>query len=470
MSILREVHADAWRVRLDMSRQVLRLEVPEFYWHHGGRRPAETPLLPTLPLTLDGPVSAATLLLKAKQFDDGLYAAVDLAAQHGAGRFAGKATLLRSLAATLAGGLPETGMGGATVIHAACAMGGLPIPVPAAVTEAVRAARAGFFLDERLSKPLGFYTWTPELTAIFHQDRFLQLPLDTGPADDLARAVELTPGASDTYHAWLRLNARLTNPPNALTLWDAGKRPAFLPSSRSREVTLFQKLFEDQPIPNGFDLMAELIRRVRAGQVSLKPTDSSGWYDHQTWALESLIAPDRVAERNRLELGQRYRKYLEDLFRGALALTRETHIKQVRGGFGGGCGRMWEQPIWVGPDLALEPLPSLYARRATSYRFVRLVLEEAFGVEALGRLHRLTPEGPTSIGLAEELAWIENLFAGAAATANRNVGMPPGDDDETTVPCFTAWRAKLGTDQDVGRDARMMVPVFYDVVRKQMKV
>jgi hypothetical protein len=38
-------------------------------------------------------------------FDDRLYAAMELAAQHGAGRFTGKATLLRSLAATLATGL-----------------------------------------------------------------------------------------------------------------------------------------------------------------------------------------------------------------------------------------------------------------------------------------------------------------------------------------------------------------------------
>ena len=38
-------------------------------------------------------VSAATLLLKAKFFDDRLYAAVELAAQQGMGRFAGKAAL-----------------------------------------------------------------------------------------------------------------------------------------------------------------------------------------------------------------------------------------------------------------------------------------------------------------------------------------------------------------------------------------
>ena len=38
------------------------------------------------------------LAQKAKQFDDGLYAAVELAAQQGAGRCQGKANLLKTLA------------------------------------------------------------------------------------------------------------------------------------------------------------------------------------------------------------------------------------------------------------------------------------------------------------------------------------------------------------------------------------
>src|SRR3712207_4605764 len=107
MSATREVHADGWCVRLDLARQVLRLEVPEPVadWHRGRKKPAGTPLLPVLPHAKGGPVSAATLLLKAKQLDDGLYAAVELAAQRGSGRFTGKATLLRSVAATLAAGL-----------------------------------------------------------------------------------------------------------------------------------------------------------------------------------------------------------------------------------------------------------------------------------------------------------------------------------------------------------------------------
>src|SRR5438477_255912 len=73
MPSVREVRAGGWCVRLDLSPQVLRLEIPEFIIGRGPWEDGE-PLLPTPPLA-DGPVSAATLLLKAKQFDDGLYAA-----------------------------------------------------------------------------------------------------------------------------------------------------------------------------------------------------------------------------------------------------------------------------------------------------------------------------------------------------------------------------------------------------------
>src|SRR5262245_37429048 len=120
MSVLREVHADGWCVRLDLQSQVLHIEVPELI----DGRPGGEPLLPTLPLD-DGPVSAATLLWKAKLFDDGLYAGVELAAQQGAGHFVGKATLLRSLAKTLAEELPGSSSAAAVAIHAACELGGL---------------------------------------------------------------------------------------------------------------------------------------------------------------------------------------------------------------------------------------------------------------------------------------------------------------------------------------------------------
>jgi hypothetical protein len=470
MPIIREVTEQGWCVRLDLSGQVLHAEVPDYVtaWRPGGGD-GDSPLLPTLPAGKDGFVSAATLLLKAKQFDDGLYAAVELAAQQGTGRFPGKASLLRSLAATLAAETEDPGKAAAVAVHAACRLGGLPAPAPDLLREAALTAAADFVGDELASKPLGFYTWTPELSAVFHQDRLLQRPLDPGPADALARALERTPGASDAYHACLRLNARLTNPPKPPGPWDAEERPPFFPPSRSAEVTLFERLYGDRPVPEHFDLMGELVRRVRSGQVSLMPGERSGWYDHQAWSLEPLLLPNRRPEAARLELGKHYRQHLEGLFRGALALARETHVKQAAGGRGG-YGGPSQLPVWVRPGLSVEPLPTVYSRRAAGYRFVRSVLEEAFGADALDGLHRLNPDGASAAGLAEELAEVEELFAGASATAMRELGMGLPGGGEPAARRFAEWRAKVRSDADVGRDARMMVPVFHDVQRGKTKV
>src|SRR5439155_1419662 len=163
-----------------------------------------------------------------------------LAAQRGAGRFAGKAWLLRSLAGTLAAGFPERAMGAAAAVHAAAELGGMPLAVPDALAEAVRSAQADV-RGERLSMPLGVYSGSPAVAA--------------------------------------------------------------------------------------------------------------GWYDRTSSALEPLITPERTPERGRLERGKRYRRHLEDLFRGALDLAPEAHVKQAGGGRGG-WGGLTQQPIYVRPDLS----------------------------------------------------------------------------------------------------------------------
>jgi len=261
---------------------------------------------------------------------------------------------------------------------------------------AVRGVVDDFLRDALRSKPLGFYTWTPALQAAFRQDRLLQGMLPPEAVTALARALDRTEGGWLSYDACLRLTGRLTNPAARGSLREANGPRAFFPPSRSHEGDLVERLFGDRPVPTGFDLMTELIHCIRDGSLRLEPGAESGWYDHQTWSLEPLASPDRVPEATHLQLGDRYRRHLEDLFRGALALTRETHVKGVALS-AAGCIGPRTQPIWVNPNLSVEPLSSLYARRAACYRFVRSVLEEAFGSEALHKMHRLTAEGRASL-------------------------------------------------------------------------
>lgn len=456
---IREILRDGWRVWMDLTPQVLQIDLPDTRF--SSYTPREE-LLRVPPFSQHGPVSAATLLLKAKQFDDGLMAAIDIAAQRGFGRFPSKAELLQNLAVALG---TEAG---AVPLLAACRLGNHPVAVPDSLSQDVQSRIAEFNAVELNSKPMGFYRWSQELEAIFRQDRFLQQPLTPEQADGIVSALDRTPGANEAHAAQLRLAQRLTNPFLRGGLRDISETRSFLPPSDSREVRLFEMMFGNSVIPPGFDLMTELIRSVRSDKVKLEPTDASGWYDHQTWSLEPLIVLSRSPEGVRHVYGPRYRKQLEELFRGTLALMRETHAKGGGGGYGGGGRGPLIPPMVVRPDLTVEPLPTMYARRAASYRFVRSVLEESFGNE-WEQLHRLTQQGPVAMPLGEELRQVERIFDGAAAVSSYELGMETiGNADATRD--FLTWRGNLRTDRDVAQDCRMMIPVFFDMARRQIKV
>lgn len=486
---VREVEDQGYRIRLDISRQIIGIEIPE-QREFGERGRVEAPIVATLKGLSQGFVSASILTQKAKQFDDGLYAAVELGAQNGAGRFRGKAAMLEALARTLAAGQPLDPESPAMIVLAACRLGTLPVKVTPALDAPLRAAVDSFLAAPARSKPIGFYTWSPALAAIFRQDRMLQSEL-TGRAGigAIARALHADAEARATYDAYESLVTRLTNPlagsglRGVLNELDRGQISppdrglTFFPASRSHETDLVMKLYGSRPIPKGFSLVDEMIRRIRAGQLDLKPTAGSGWYDYQTWALEPLVNPEHTTEASHLAFRDGYRKQLLELFKGILALTRETHIKQLEvpppGEAPAGDPKVI---VSVAPELTVEPLATYYERRAQAYRFVRTALEEAFGVDGLRHMHRLMPDGQAALDLAAELEAIEMLFRGAHLTCWRELGVSSdaaravGNQASADVSAFRKWAGDRVSDRDIARDARMMVPVFYDVGRKKTKV
>jgi hypothetical protein len=451
----------------------------------------EAPLSATLATFAGGEIVSASLLAqKAKQFDDGLYATADVAAQQGAGKFAGKAGLLTRLAEVLAQ-QPLAPDDARLVVLAAARLGGLPNPSSRGADQAISATVERFQRDPLRSKPLGFYTWNANLRRIFQQDRMLQTRLkgESG-VRAIAEALRADGAGLATYEQYLKLISRLTNPLSQGSLrqyladLEAG-RPAlseeglsFFPPSRSHETDLVMRLYGNQPIPAGFDLMEELIVRIRKGEIDLSPTGESGWYDYQTWALEPLVNPDKTPESVHLKVEETYRKQLLELFKGVLALTRETHVKQLEfPAVAADAPEPDRRPeFYVGPELSVEPLATVYFRRAKAYRFIRAVLEETFGVAALQQQHRLTAAGEVKMTLYDELLDLENLFQGACLTANRQLGRESEisvddiADPVAAVARFLKWSANLEHDADIGQDARMMVPVFFDQQRQKSKV
>ena len=212
------------RVRIDLGPQILSVECPEDVTWDAAQ--AEPPLSKTIgPLRQGRFVSASVLAQKAKLFDDGLFAAVELAAQGGQGKCAGKARLLEKVAQRLAGMEgPRVGEV-AAILLAACELGGLRVAQSAGIAGAVRQSLTEFLADELRSKPLGFYSWSPALEAIFRQDRMLQTELkDPVGVEILARAIHGTPEVRALYEQ-LRQATELDKRSRGVRVVDVDQHP-----------------------------------------------------------------------------------------------------------------------------------------------------------------------------------------------------------------------------------------------------
>lgn len=489
---MRQVKFEKYRIQLDLSKQRLGIDIPEDRSFGEARGRHEAPIQPTLAGASGGIVSASVLAQKAKQFDDGLYAAIDLAAQSGVGQFAGKKQLLESLAQALSDRASGPGSASLEVIYSAARLGNLAVKNPASLNSATDRRVRGFLADELRSKPIGFYTWSKPLEAIFQQDRMLQTELEgQSGIEAITRALHADKSRRATYEGYLKLVSGLTNPlakpdlRNELAQLDKGSidPPArgryFFPPSVAHETELVKRLYGDRPIPEGFNLANTMIEHIRSGKIQLEPRPESGWYDYQTWSLEPMVIPEKMSEAKYLEFSESYRKQLLELFKGILALTRETHIKQLEIPAPGAAARppVERKVVPIYPELSAEPLPTYYARRAVGYRFIRTVLRDTFGTDALRQLHRITADAPVEASLSDELDAIESLFTGAYVTLSRELGMAlvglPGESanpPDADAKRFAEWSRAVGDDTDVARDARMMVPVFYDVQRRKTKV
>ena len=238
-------------------------------------------------------------------------------------------------------------------------------------------------------------------------------------------------------------------------MW-AGSPPSSRPRRRPRGV--LKRLVGTNPVPPGFDLIGELIARVRDGRLGLAIDGESGWYDHVLHALEPLLVPDRTPEAVKLRLAEDYRDDLRELFRSLLGSARETHVKQIESVVGGGC------PLVVRPHLTYEPLAEHYRRRAASYRFVRERLAGLLGEDVLLSRSRLTPRGEAGVPLLDELVMMEQLYTGAWAVVLDELGLAPedaGSDGRWLLSCQAAarsWASSHRSDPDLAEDVRGWCP------------
>lgn len=420
---------------------------------------------------------------KAKQFDDGLYAAMDqYMVQNGEEGVRDIELCVRQVLTEL----NPTGEAYAW-LFASLELGRFITPEehqrrPRLVDRFVE----DFLADEAQSRPVGFYTWNENLVRVFQFLRYLQQPFDKreGTPQVLANALARNSQAREQYTRMLEFYAHLTNPFDSLSLLPlaeelyAGKPLAdvasalgvrkpfvsFLPYSDSKETALFDRLYP-RGLPPNADLMADLISAIRSGELDLKPGENSGWYDYQLYALESLVLPEKGEGNDKLLLTRKYKLRLLEAFKAMVTKTRETHVRQMAAA-GNTAGAAFEPTEALPPRLRVEPNPSYYLRIARSYAFLQNFLEA--NVQDLNSLPGFRAEGNRGKPLGEELESMRLLFYGLYFVSCEDIGHKPqllegeNADPDYTRAIAADWLKSWETDPDLAVDTRVAVPIYRD--------
>jgi len=227
----------------------------------------------------------------AKQFDDGLYAAIDLAV------FRGELGVSSSVPDFLLALFEESSKSSPArpFLAAALELGGKQVELTQGEEKQKGSLLDVFNRTKAVSQPISFYNWTPDLQQVWRCLRFLQfefgqleLEVPRAVASVLENNVELL----KQYRSLNGFYATLTNPAISLSvdaligneqdvralakqLGVSRDTVSVFPPSTSRETELFDRLF-DAGLPAGANLMATLIQHIRSGKVDLAPRKTSG--------------------------------------------------------------------------------------------------------------------------------------------------------------------------------------------------
>jgi hypothetical protein len=418
----------------------------------------------------------------AKQFDDGLYAALDLACYQGKLGFAASAP---DLAESLFSALPEKSPA-RPFLAGALELAGKPQKLSAEEQAEKAKWLAEFAADEVRSKPISFYIVVPELPPVWKFFRYLQWDLATDSekavSADLSAALARSDKLVPPYRSICQFYDQLTNPPlpRLQPLVDfAGPTPTapfvrtVFPPSTSRETVLFETLYAEG-IPASVNLMSDLIRQIRSGKVNLQPSENDGWYQYQAYALESMLLPTDAQENEKLMLTAAYKKRLVEAFKALLTKRRETHARQLPMA---ACEAKALENDEVRPRLRVEPCASFYLRTARAYAFVEKFLLMTVGEENLSGLHGFGEWGRRERNLARELADLRLRFYGFYLVSCEDLGMEPkllADepvDQGAAKEAALKWLARLDSSDlhvevpELTADARVSVPIARDLSR-----
>jgi hypothetical protein len=462
---------------INNSAAVFRLDVPGY---DSSKEPGLSKLYPSVSqaaAAAQGNVlpSINVIDAKAKQFNDGLYAALDLSYYRGiAAVLTSHVTLVKTLYQKLT-----------TDSARAFVAAGLSLSDSAA--SGFDAALANKFLSDFLSnevqyKPIGFYTWNVELEKLFKFMRYFQKIFTwNGIVADIVSALESDTSMLTKARAIDRFYAKLTNPLSYVSMaelaesnCDASQQglahladslgcpnkdaAALFPPSTSVETELFNAIFPNG-VPPGADMMSELIKAIQNGTIDLTPKPETGWYGRQVYALETFLLPSKGKEHSKLLLTENYKKRLLEAFKAIITTQRETHVRQLGTALSGG-GTEYFRPV-----LRVEPGCTYFLRQALAYAFLKEFLGVSVGQAALQPLYGLTETGTRAMDLWTELEYMRALYHGLYLVSAEDIGMKPtqspaGWTAASDKSIAESWLNSWSSDPDFQIDARVSVPIY----------
>jgi len=462
--------------------------------------------------------SIETVNGKLKKFNDGLYAGVELALEDGISDFPSKPDFLNKVSVKLNDlekDVSKTGIAhmNSAKVYIAVTMKLSNIEDIPFSSEILKEADSvinemdkDFFLQ-----PMGFYTWSDELKMIFKRDRYLQNYHDdedpyteetVGRAIALSLAITAVPELETEYDQILGVYSDLTNPfadipvtalksyiigigaldqVSSITKSFLSDNPAdyigsscnnhfaLIPASYSKETDYFQSITCRDGYAGGINFMDELIAAIKDGKIDLEPDDDSGWYDYQSYALETLLLPERGEENNNLLLTKAYKEKLIESFKSIMIQNRETHAKTLEMG-ASKYTYAEPKPFDIYPKLPVEPFATFYLRNARAYRFLNTALTAITGDDFMDEVKVHYEKGESDLSLSDGLNYMTMLMYGLAFISADSVGaeMTLLEDElskSEIEACRTDaknWLAEWTEDSDIRTDPRVAVPVQYD--------
>ncbi len=422
----------------------------------------------------------------AKQFDDGLYAAIDMALYTGKlDNLTSPVDWVEQVAAKL-----DSGAQAKAFLAAALELAGKEMELDPSLAGTKDQLLQRFEENELLSKPIAFYAWNDELKWIWRFSKFLQHEFDeTQIPGQIAAVLSGDAELLESYKSLVAHAGQMSNPANCLSLdqLQVGKTMeelaathnvshpsvAIFPASTSKETELFDRLFA-RGRPENVNFMSALIERILSGEVDLAPRDNSGWYDQQVYALETLLIPGAGQENDKLLLTARYKKRLLEAFKSMITKRRETHARQLSADKS--TTSKPREPESIEPRLRVEPCATYYLRTARAYRFVANFLGSTLSKKALQNLKGLRKNGDRGKSLADELLEMQNRSYGLYLVVCDDIGMAPqfatdeAVDQEACYALACQWLEQVKDDRDLAIDTRVAVPISYDIVRERTKL